>query len=133
MRRFGILALLLAVGYCIGTLHSEPSTNKEPLIGHMVYFQLKDNSEAKVKELVAACDKYLNDHPGTVFYGTGLLAKELIRPDVSDREWDVGLHLVFKTKADHDKYQVHQRHKQFIEENKANWKKVRVFDALVVK
>jgi hypothetical protein len=41
------------------------------------------------------------------------------------------LHVIFKTQADHDAYQVHARHIQFIEENKPNWKKVRVFDTEV--
>ena len=30
-----------------------------------------------------------------------------------------------------DRYQAAARHQQFIEENKANWLKVRVFDSLV--
>jgi hypothetical protein len=33
--------------------------------------------------------------------------------------------------ADHDAYQQHPRHIQFIEENKPSWKKVRVFDSEV--
>jgi hypothetical protein len=43
----------------------------------------------------------------------------------------VALHIIFKDKAAHDRYQDHPRHKQFIEENQANWKKVRVFDSYV--
>ena len=39
--------------------------------------------------------------------------------------------ITFKDKAAHDKYQDADKHKQFIEENKDNWKKVRVFDSLV--
>ena len=48
---------------------------------------------------------------------------------VNDRDFDVGLHLVFKDRAAHDLYQNAPRHLQFIEENKATWKKVRVFDS----
>src|SRR5256885_5436819 len=55
----------------------------------------------------------------------------LFRSEVNDREFDVALHLVFKDKAAHDKYQDHPRHAKFIEENKGNWKKVRVFDSVV--
>ena len=33
------------------------------------------------------------------------------------------------TRTAHDAYQVAPRHIQFIEENKANWAQVRVFDA----
>ena len=43
---------------------------------------------------------------------------------------DLGVpHLVFVNKAAHDKYQEHPRHLKFIEENKENWEKVRVFDS----
>jgi hypothetical protein len=126
MRKLAWLTLLASAA----AMGSERPVAKEPQIAHMVYFQLNDNSETKVKALVAACDKYLNEHAGTVYYSAGTLAKELNRP-VNDRDWDVALHLVFKTKADHDRYADHPRHKQFIEENKANWKKVRVFDASV--
>lgn len=102
----------------------------EPMVVHDVYFSLKDNSPPARKKLVAACKKYLAKHPGTVFFAAGTLAEELKR-EVNDRDFDVGLHIVFKNKAAHDKYQEAPLHKQFIDENKDNWKKVRVFDSLV--
>ena len=51
--------------------------------------------------------------------------------DVNDRDWDVGLHLVFETKAAHDAYQDDATHNRFIDEMKPNWSKVRVFDSFV--
>ena len=101
---------------------------KPPMIGHMVYFKLKDNSPAARQKLVAACEKYLANHDGVVFFSAGVIAEGLKR-DVNDRDWDVALHLVFADKAAHDKYQDHKEHHKFIEENKANWAKVRVFDS----
>jgi Stress responsive A/B Barrel Domain len=98
------------------------------MIGHMVYFTLKDNSAAKVRELVAACEKYLSTHPGEVFFAVGVRAVDFTR-DVNVQDWDVALHIVFQTKADHDRYQDAPRHEQFIAENQANWKQVRVFDS----
>jgi hypothetical protein len=89
---------------------------------------LADNSPAKIEALVAACDKYLSKHPGEVFYAAGPRAKEFDR-DVNVQDWDVALHIVFKSKADHDRYQDAERHTRFIAENKANWKGVRVFDS----
>jgi hypothetical protein len=124
---YGVLAALLLAA--VETQSGAADSEGDP-IGHMVYFTLKDKSPAKVKELVAACDKYLTKHPGEVFYGAGTLAREFDRP-VNDRDWDVALHIVFKSKADHDRYQDAPRHKQFIEENRENWKKVRVFDSLL--
>jgi hypothetical protein len=101
-----------------------------PKIGHMVYFTLADSTAAEKKKLVEACKKYLDGHEGTVYFGAGVLATEFDRP-VNDRDWDVALHLVFENKAAHDKYQDHPRHLKFIEENKAGWKKVRVFDSTI--
>ena len=131
MRNVSKMGMVLVVGLLMGVAVSGQRPAGEPMLGHMVYFTLNDNSQAKVEALVAACDKYLSKHPGEVYYAAGSLAKDMKR-DVNDRDWDVALHLVFRTKADHDRYQEHPRHKQFIEEGKANWKKVRVFDAAVM-
>jgi hypothetical protein len=104
----------------------------ESMLSHDVYFSLKDNSAEAKKKLVEACKKYLAKHPGTVFFAAGTLCEELNRP-VNDREFDVALHVVFENKAAQDKYQDAPLHLQFIEENKANWSKVRVFDSYVEK
>ena len=52
-----------------------------------------------------------------------------MKREVNDLNFDVSLHLVFASKAAHDKYQDHPRHLKFVEENKENWEKVRVFDS----
>ena len=98
------------------------------MLGHMVYFTLKDKSPEAIERQKAACRKYLTDHPGTVFFAVGTRVPDLQR-DVNDREFDVALQMVFESRAAHDTYQVHERHLAFIEENKDNWEKVRVFDA----
>ena len=72
-----------------------------PRLAHNVFFKLKDATPAKVDELVAACHKYLNVQPGIVFFAAGPLCAELTR-EVNDRDWHVGLHLVFDSKASHD-------------------------------
>jgi hypothetical protein len=102
----------------------------EPQLAHMVFFTLKDKSPESKQNLVAACKKYLSKHSGTVYFSAGTRCEDLDRP-VNDREFDVALHVVFKTKADHDRYQDAPLHLQFIEENKDNWTKVRVFDSNV--
>ena len=50
---------------------------------------------------------------------------------VNDRDFDVALHVVFDTPANQDIYQTAPMHLKFIEEEKANWAKVRVFDSMV--
>lgn len=100
----------------------------EPAFGHMVFFKLKDASAAKKQELVTACRKYLDKHPGTLHFSAGVRAEEADR-EVNAKDWDVALHIVFADKAAHDKYQKAPRHLQFIKENKDNWQSVRVFDS----
>src|SRR5947208_2745581 len=96
-------------------------------MGHMVFFKLKEG--AKPDDLVAACNKYLSGHPGVLHFSAGVLAQDLTR-EANDRDWDVALHLVFRSRADHDAYQEAPRHKQFLAENKMNWQRVRVFDSV---
>ena len=130
------LALVLALALGLGGLAlrgvgtSEAGKADGPMLSHDVYFSLKDNSPEAQKKLIAACNTYLSKHPGEVFYGAGPLAHDLKR-EVNDVDFDVALHIVFKDKAAHDKYQDAPRHQQFIDENKDNWKKVRVFDSYV--
>ena len=117
---------------CLSLSQTTAGESGKLLLAHNVYFSLNDNSDAARDKLVAACHKYLAGHPGTVFFAAGTLAKELDRP-VNDREFDVSLHVIFESKEAHDRYQKDARHLKFIEENTANWKKVRVFDSFVTK
>jgi hypothetical protein len=110
------------------SLYTLMETTTMALLVHNVYFSLKDNSPAARDKLVAACKKYLTGHQGEVYFAAGVLAGELNRP-VNDRDFDVGLHIIFDSMANHDRYQDDARHLEFIEENKAGWKKVRVFDS----
>jgi heme-degrading monooxygenase HmoA len=98
-------------------------------LAHLVFFTLKDKSPEARDALVAACHKYLTDHPGVVHFSAGTRAEQYQRP-VNDQEFDVALVVVFASEADHDRYQEAPRHKQFIAEQRDNWAEVRVFDAL---
>ena len=99
-------------------------------LAHNVFFKCKDSSPAKVAELVAACHKYLNVQKGIAFFAAGPLEPELAR-EVNDRDFDVGLHVVFESRTAHDAYQDDETHNKFIDEMKSNWTRVRVFDTLV--
>jgi hypothetical protein len=94
----------------------------------MVYFALKDKSPESIQRHVDACHKYLDGHEGVVFFAVGTRTPDLLRP-VNDKEFDVGLHVVFADRASHDEYQTHPRHVEFIEETKPTWASARVFDA----
>jgi hypothetical protein len=98
------------------------------LLIHNVYFSLNDRGSEARTQLMDACRKYLASHPGVVFFAVGVLAEEL-RREVNDLDFDVGLHIVFADQTAHDRYQDAPEHLRFIEEHKANWKRVRVFDS----
>ncbi len=98
-------------------------------LAHHVFFTLKDKSEEAVEAHLAACRKYLDDHDGLVDFSIGRRDPELVR-EVNAR-YDVSLHCVFADRAAHDAYQVHQRHLDFIEENKHNWESVQVCDSTI--
>src|SRR5262249_35339306 len=131
MRNISIVGCLVVGGAMIGTgavaVHASRAA-AGPQLAHLVYFKLKDKSSANRAKLVAACKLYLTGHPGTVSFSAGNRAGDL-NGEANDRDFDVALHLVFTDKEANDKYQQHERHKKFIEENLENLEKVRVFDS----
>jgi hypothetical protein len=135
MRKTVVLGVVtaLAVGGFVaffGQNTTEAGKKGGMMVSHDVYFSLTDNSPKAQQALVDLCKKHLSKHSGEVFFAVGTLAEDLKR-EVNDRDFDVALHIVFKDIGAHDKYQDDERHKQFIEAGKANWKKVRVFDSYV--
>lgn len=97
---------------------------------HVVYFTLRESSPQARKKLVASCHEWLSGHEGVLQFSVGVLAEELQR-DVNVRDFDVTLSVLFEDRDAHDRYQDHPRHLQFVQENKASWGKVRVFDSFV--
>ena len=135
MSKKGLLLSLavLMVGSLMGChSHSccQPKAGQEPLQAHNVYFTLNDNSPTKIQEMIDGCHEYLKGHPGEVFFAAGSRALDLNR-SVNVQDFDVGLHIIFKTKAFHDDYQVSARHEEFKQKCLGNIKQVRVLDTLV--
>ena len=69
--------LLLALTVVLGFAFSAQA--EEPVVGHMVFFQLTDNSDAAKAKLVAACKKYLKNHDGVLYFSAGVRGKEFDR------------------------------------------------------
>lgn len=135
MKHFSVLAVVpaLAALLIVGVVSRSRSAEKtEPQQAHMVFFTLKDHSEAAVKRFVAACHKYLSEHEGTVSFSVGTIAHDVVEPKVSVRDFDVALHLVFENKEAGAKYLVAPRHLKFVEECKESFAQVRVFDSYIV-
>ncbi len=99
-------------------------------IAHNVFFTLKDASDTAVEALIEDCYTYLKDLPGVIYFSAGRLVSEHKR-DVNITDFHVGLHVVFAGKPSHDQYQDAEKHNIFIDRNKANWAKVRVFDTYI--
>lgn len=97
-------------------------------LAHMVFFTLKDSSDAACESLLDDCRKFLTDHPGTLHFSVGTRATHYTRP-VNDAQFDVALVLVFATDEDHQRYQTSERHQQFLAAQLENCSQVRVFDA----
>ena len=116
------------VGYLAASAAEDSSSDEAAVpVVHNVCFSLKDRSKESVDKLVADCKKYLSTRPGVTYFACGVVSEGLERP-VNDRDWDVGLHVVFKDRPAHDKYQEDPEHLKFIAENKDTWARVRVFD-----
>ena len=131
MRNFVLLIAAVEVLIISGCTNRLVVNRQKPhhLI-HDVYFALNDDSETARSKLVDDCYKYLSEHPGVVFFAAGEVIESHQR-DVNVRDWQVSLHIVFKGKEYHDQYQNAPDHHKFIEENKDNWKNVRVFDTFI--
>ncbi len=133
MKRFFTTIAILGAA-CAGLHYLSAAANQSkpkgaPMLAHNVYFSLEDNGRAARQRLVEASHEYLSPIPGIEFYAAGTLADA--DRDVNDRDFDVALHVVFKDQAAMADYLEHPQHVKFVEKNKANWKKVRVFDSEV--
>jgi len=94
---------------------------------HTVFFYLEQGTPAEARDqLVQDCRDYLGDVPGVRQLWAGTPAGT--PRDVVDNSYGVGLTVVLDNTADHDVYQDHPRHKQFIERNKQHWERVQVYD-----
>lgn len=99
-------------------------------LAHNVYFTLKDDSEKAIESLIEDCYLYLKDNPGIISFYVGRLVAEHDR-EVNTKDFQVGLHIIFASKTDHDNYQDSENHKTFVKRNKPNWSQSRVFDTYV--
>lgn len=123
---FSALAVTLVVGNV-----ARAAEKGGPPLAHMVFFTLKDHSKASREAFAASCEKYLKGIEGSVYFSVGIIAEDVEEP-VSVKDWDVALHVVFNDKETKAKYLDHPQHKQFVEANREQFAKVRVFDSYLV-
>lgn len=125
MRTILFFFLVLIISY-----NANAEDKKPPMLTHAVFFELKENDEASIKELIDGCYKYLAPHDGIIYFSAGPRHTDYKR-DVNDLNFDVALTVVFESIEAQDAYQVTEPHKQFIAKFSKNLANVRVFDSLV--
>jgi hypothetical protein len=128
LNKYTFCSFIVALGVLTSVL-TGVLTMADSLIIHNVYFALLDSSTPARQKLLDSIHRYLPNHAGVAYFAAGVVCDVLDR-EVNVRDWDVGLHIVFVDQAAHDAYQISVPHKTFIEENKATWRNVRVFDSV---
>jgi hypothetical protein len=94
---------------------------------HTVYFWLNESApESAKKQLLDDCRTYLAKIPTIKHCWAGPAAGT--PREVVDNSYAIGLTTVFDDSAGHEVYQTHPLHLEFIARNKANWKRVQVYD-----
>lgn len=133
MKNLVIGALVIALASVLA-LEASARIRKEsdPKLAHMVFFGLKDHSKEARDKFIASCEKLLSGHEGSVHFSIGTRAEDVDEP-VSVEDFDVALHVVFANKEAKAKYLKSPRHEQFVEENRPQFDKVRVFDSYLLK
>ena len=64
------VAAIVSIAGCTSGLFE--NQQKSPQLIHDVYFTLNDDSETARSKLVDDCYKYLSNHPGIVFFTSGM-------------------------------------------------------------
>lgn len=94
---------------------------------HVVLFWLKDDADDDAGErLLADCRGMLAKIPTVRLLDAGVPA--MVRRDVVDNSYAVGLMVRFDDRAGYDVYADHPIHQEFIQLHRAAWKKVLVYD-----
>lgn len=83
------------------------------MYSHIVIFWTDPARAGAVEELIEGAHAYLRGIPGLLHFHVGRMVSSE-RP-VVDQSYQVALNTVFADKAAHDEYQVHPRHKEFVE------------------
>jgi hypothetical protein len=94
---------------------------------HTVYFWLTEDAPASAAaQLIEDCRSILSQVPTVRQLWAGPAAQT--PREVVDNSYACGLTVLFDDREGQDVYQDHPLHHDFIERNKASWKRVQVFD-----
>jgi hypothetical protein len=88
-----------------------PDRNFPQSVFQTLYFSLTDKSPAGIETFTGICLKYLSQHPGIELFATGGLTD--IKRDVSVRNFDVAVNIIYENKKAYDDYLRSQEHHAF--------------------
>ncbi|UAY56184.1 Dabb family protein [Arachidicoccus terrestris] len=94
---------------------------------HSIYFSLTDKSAGSIAAFTQLCIKYLSAHPGIQQCSTGGLTD--IKRDVSVRNFDVGMDLIFESRKAYDEYLLSPGHAAFLSATRPMIKQTYIFDS----
>lgn len=92
---------------------------------HNVFFWLKESTPENVVQFLSELKK-LEKVEEIVSIDIGVPAP--IMRDVVDHTYSAALVVSFLDKSNHDIYQTHPLHKEFLARNKEKWSKVQIYD-----
>ena len=93
---------------------------------HNLYFDLTDKSPESIRKLTDICLKYLSRHPGILQFTTGGLT-DIIR-DVSVRNFQVAVSIIYESKAAYDEYLKSKEHEEFFKASDGMIENTYIFD-----
>jgi heme-degrading monooxygenase HmoA len=96
---------------------------------HHVLFWLNNPDNMEESEKFEKAARKLQQIPSIKAFHLGRPAPVTPRPVVDDT-YTFSLVIFFDDQADHDEYQEHPIHQQFIQENRHLWERVRVYDSM---
>ena len=94
---------------------------------HSIYFSLVDKSADNIKKFTDICVKYLSPHPGIQLFVSGGLTD--IKRDVSVRNFDVGVDIIYESKKAYDDYLKSKEHDAFFPATKGMIQDTYIFDS----
>lgn len=94
---------------------------------HSIYFSLNDKSAESIAKFTDICRQYLAPHPGIQLFTTGSLTD--INRDVSVRNFDVGVDIVYESQEAYDAYLGSKLHDEFFPATAGLIANTYIFDA----
>jgi quinol monooxygenase YgiN len=128
-----VFALFLVFGLAYVGLAEDDSSSTpaaDTLLGHNLFFSLKEPTEENKAALIQACEEFLSQHPGLIFFAVGT-RDEKLNGAFNDKNYDVALHMVFQNKQALSTYARTDAHQKFVAKCTPMLSGLRIFDSSV--